>query len=455
MQCDLHRSGCGQCRRAKLLCHGFRNPDDLIVRDETIQTKQKALARQAGLSSSSPQTLQLSWDVRARGAFFEDYVFQFSRSCDVLAPLLEQAPATGHLAASVDAVSVALMSFRTNAPLLRQLAKEKYVAALQKLGQALRFHEVSATDETLQSVLLLDLWEKLVNKDPVSSVAWMSHVVGAISLVKSCGDRFVATQTGRRLATRLAMTLAISCGAARLRIPDALLSLREDLSSCVGDTKWDFTAIVVDVVNLQADIASLPIPISSSAEIAGRANELDAQIEGLETALSTFWAPRSVSMSAHPLLFGSSYDIYQDHFVTQVRNAFRTVRLMLNSIIQKYCPPELSITRNDATEAIKLLSEQICAAVTPFILSEDRQGNEARFSSLQTLQCYTLIPPLYIAGQLSSSRALREWAIHIMNHMAEAGRMKIAKDVANILKFTPEVDYWQIYSMVGCYALAA
>jgi len=453
MQCDLHRSGCGQCKRAKLLCHGYRNPDELIVRDETMQTKQKALARRAGLSSSSPQTLQLSWDVRARGVFFSDYVFGFSRSCDVLAPLLEQAPATGHLAASVDAVSVAFMSFRTNAPLLRQLAKEKYVTALQKLGQALRFHEVSATDETLQSVLLLDLYEKLVNKDPVSSVAWMSHVVGAISLIKSCGDRFIATQTGRRLATRLAMTLAISCGAARLRIPDALISLRKDLSSCVGDTKWDFTAIVVDVVNLQADNASFPT--SSSVEIAGRAKELDAQLESLETTLSTFWAPRSVSMSAHPLLFGSTYDIYQDHFVTQVRNAFRTVRLMLNSIIQKHCPPELSIPRNDATEAIKVLSEQICAAVTPFILSEDRQGNEARFSSLQTLQCYTLIPPLYIAGQLSSSHALREWAMHIMNHMAEAGRMKIAKDVANILRFTPEVDYWQIYSMVGCYALAA
>jgi hypothetical protein len=42
-----------------------------------------------------------------------------------------------------------------------------------------------------------------------------------------------------------------------------------------------------------------------------------------------------------------------------------------------------------------------------------------------------------------------------MDHMAEAGTMKIAKDVATMLRLTPEVNYWLVYSMVGCYALAA
>ncbi|KAH6714752.1 hypothetical protein BKA61DRAFT_723693 [Leptodontidium sp. MPI-SDFR-AT-0119] len=267
--------------------------------------------------------------------------------------LLQQAI---YLQALIQSVSVAFMSFRSNAPLLRQLAKEKYVAALQQqLGQALRMPEISATDETLQAVLLLDLYEKLVNQDPLSSSAWMNHIVGAISLVKSSGDRLIASHNGRRLATRLAMTLAISCGAASMRIPDALMSLREDLSSLVGDTKWDFTAIVVDVVNLQADNANLQITCSS--EIGERAKKLDRQLESLETTLPSFWAPKSVSISAHPLLFGSSYDVYQDHFVAQVWNAFRTVRLMLNDLIQKYCPPGLSVLRSDAAKAINLPTE--------------------------------------------------------------------------------------------------
>ncbi|KAH8593860.1 hypothetical protein B0O99DRAFT_514837 [Bisporella sp. PMI_857] len=453
LRCDLRRSSCSQCQRAKLFCHGYRNPNELIIRDETVPTKKKASARQVEAPSPSPQTLQLSWEVRAREAFFTDYIFGFSRSYEFLAPLCRQASATGHLAASVGAVSMAFLSFRSNAPHLRQLAKEKYVAALQKVSQALRIPEISATDETLQSALLLDLYEKLVNQDPLSSMAWMSHVVGAVSLIKSCGDRLITSHTSRRLAARLAMTLAISCGAVSMRIPDALISLREDLSSLVGDTKWDFAAIVVDVVNLQADIASLRITCSS--EIAGRAKKLDRQLESLETTLPPFWAPQSVFISAHPLLFGSSYDVYQDHFVTQVRNAFRTVRLLLSNIIMKHCPPELSVLRSDAAKAIEVLAEQICAAVAHFVLPGARQGNETPFSSSQTLQCYTLIPPLYIAAQLSTSHALRNWAIHVMDHMAEAGTMKIAKDVATMLRLTPEVNYWLVYSMVGCYALAA
>ena len=453
MQCDLRRSSCGQCQRAKLFCHGYRNPNELTIRDETVLTKRKALARQAVTSTSSPQTLQPSWDVCAREAFFTDYIFGFSRSYEVLAPLCEKSSATGHLATSVDAVSLALMSFRSNSPHLRQLAKERYVAALQRVGQALRVPGISATNETLQSVLLLDLYEKLANRNPLDSMAWTSHVIGAISLIKSCGDTIITSHTGRRLATRLAMTLAISCGAASIRIPDALMSLREDLSSLVGDTKWDFTAIVVDVVNLQADIASSQI--TCLGEIAERARKLDGQLESLETTLPPSWAPRSVSMPAHQLLFGSSYDVYQDHLVTQVRNAFRTVRLILNNMVLKHCPSELSVPRNDAARTIDLLAEQICAAVTHLVLPRAQQGSEAKFSSSQTLQCYTLIPPLYLAGQLSSSQDLRDWAIHVMEYMAVAGTMKTAKEVADMLRLTPDVNYWLVYSMVGCYALAA
>lgn len=46
IQCDLRLAGCGQCRRAKLVCHGFRVSIELAFRDETHATKQKVLARQ-------------------------------------------------------------------------------------------------------------------------------------------------------------------------------------------------------------------------------------------------------------------------------------------------------------------------------------------------------------------------------------------------------------------------
>lgn len=205
----------------------------------------------------------------------------------------------------------------------------------------------------------------------------------AISLLTTCEDKIISNHTSYQLATRLAITLAINCGAACVQIPNASMSLREDLSSLVGDTKWDFTAVVVNVINLQDDIANLQI--TYPPEISGRAKELDGQLESLETTLLSFWTSRNVSMSAHPLLFGISYDVYQNYFIAQVQNAFRIIRLLLNNIIIKHCPLELFVTRNDAGKAIDILTKQICALVTPFVLPESPQGNEARFLLIQTL----------------------------------------------------------------------
>ena len=42
-----------------------------------------------------------------------------------------------------------------------------------------------------------------------------------------------------------------------------------------------------------------------------------------------------------------------------------------------------------------------------------------------------------------------------MEYMVEAGNMKIAKEVVDILRERPDTDYWMVYAMTGSYALAA
>src|SRR5690348_11651480 len=104
-QCDLQPNGCGQCRRAELVCHGYRDPRQMAFRNETDATKQKVLARRAtGLAH--PASLQLGWDVRARYAFFSIYIMGLSRSYGALAALYSRAAHIQHLHASVDAVSL-------------------------------------------------------------------------------------------------------------------------------------------------------------------------------------------------------------------------------------------------------------------------------------------------------------------------------------------------------------
>lgn len=450
VQCDLRKPGCSQCERAKLICHGYRDPNELIICDETHSTERKALASKP--LAAAPTVLQLGWDVRARYTFFS-YIFGLPWSYDVLVPLYEGASALGHLSASVDAVSLAFTSFQYENPSLMRLAKSRYIVAIQRVVQTLRSPDFT-TDETLQSILLLDLYEKMVNRDIKSSVSWLSHVQGAMSLVKARGDRNFSSYAGRRLATRLAMTLTISSGAASVRVPEALVDIRDDLASSADHPKWSVTSLAIDVVNFKADYSSGLF--ASTSEVAERATELDRAFEKVEKMMPQSWLPlRIFSTRYNPLLFSSYYDVYQDHFVTHVWNVIRTMRLMLNNMIREHSSGNATNSVRNAMKAISEITEEICAAVPQFLLPGARHFNNISFSPLQSVQFYALLAPLYIAGQISTDQDLREWIIQTMEYMAETGRMKAAKDVADILRFTPDVDYWAVYAMLGSYAFAA
>ncbi len=101
------------------------------------------------------------------------------------------------------------------------------------------------------------------------------------------------------------------------------------------------------------------------------------------------------------------------------------------------------------------ICRDICSSAPQFIWLAPSVGDETPFSPLQTLQCYTLLGPLYIAGQVCRDRELRAWIIESMRYMADIGKMKRAKQVVDILETSPTVPYWTIYTMLGSYVLAA
>ncbi|KAL6406285.1 hypothetical protein AUP68_10456 [Ilyonectria robusta] len=144
LRCDLKLESCGQCQRAKIVCHGYRNLQDLVFRDETDAAKNKVLARPGQYPAEASGFLLPMWginldmDTRCRETFFSLYVTGFSRSCTSLVPLYTQAPVIGHLACSVDAVSLAFMAVQFESQEVMSLANTRYVEAIQNLGQALR-----------------------------------------------------------------------------------------------------------------------------------------------------------------------------------------------------------------------------------------------------------------------------------------------------------------------------
>jgi hypothetical protein len=50
---------------------------------------------------------------------------------------------------------------------------------------------------------------------------------------------------------------------------------------------------------------------------------------------------------------------------------------------------------------------------------------------------------------------MRSWILDLLEHLAEVGSMKMAREVADHLRTRQDADFWPVYCMTGSYALAA
>ncbi|KAM5357702.1 hypothetical protein ACJZ2D_016003 [Fusarium nematophilum] len=444
--CDLKAGTCGQCRRAGLECHGYRNPQDLVFRDQTDGARHKVLAR------IGVPVLNLDMDTRCRDTFFALYVTGISRSCTSLVPLYTKGRATGHLACSVDAVSLAFAGVQFDSQEATNLANKRYVTAIQNLGQALRDPRALKSDQTLQSVLLLDLYEKICGRDTKQPPSWMSHIQGAISLIEARGDFDLSSPIACELARNVVTTFTISCGTVKAPVPDNVLSLRKRLDGHVLDTKWEFMNILLDIANLRADMHNGKW-LNHTAEAAEMAKELDCRLVSLEQKLPEDWkpVPCSTAIRHQPHLLDGHHDAYPNHFVTQLWNTLRAMRLEMTKIIKDHD----ASSQAAASETINSIARKMCHAVPQFMLPGTRPENAGPFSPMEKLQCRSLLSCLYLAAQLSADEHLREWICACMEYMAEKGGMRVARDIAGIIRGRMDVDYWTVWAMTGCYAMAA
>lgn len=465
-----------------------------------------------------PTSLSFSWEVRARNAFFSHYVLGFSRSHDALSQLYAASSATSLLSAAVDAAALAFLAKQHEAPgqvtvydtasssELVSLMSRSYIVAIKRLSTVLSATsrrpamtvsdqartEEALSDATLQAVLLLDLCEKLAcvgrrpdrasaasqsNNSVITEGPWLSHLRGALDLVHIRGlNRRYSSLTSRRLAARLAMTLVISCGVAGVHIPRELEEFRtglllhlvgvaphfenhgivsRNMLDIQADPKFAVTGLVIGVVNLAADVSQGNCP---PGDLIRRATALDDRLAAMECELPSSWQfERIYTVDWTPMVHSDHYDKYADHFVTQVRNVARSMRLLLVEMTMEHCQAhdDMGDDHTRTSRLIDSLCGDICAAVPQFVWTQARPENSIPFTSLQSLQCYTLLSPLYLAAKLSNRYKMRTWIIGMLQYMADSGGMKAANTVAGILQSRSNISYWQIYAILGSYAFAA
>ncbi|KAJ6786727.1 hypothetical protein PWT90_09665 [Aphanocladium album] len=474
LRCDLRPDGCGQCSRAGLACSGYRTQEELRFRDQTQSVKRKvqSVHRQAlsyqKLKQENEglllQTVHLGWDVLAKQDFFANYVFGLARSYDALGILYQTATPPDYLTASVDAASLAFFALRQFVPSneIIKLTTERYVAALHLVNAALADPASSLADDTLQSVLLLDLYEKLVYRKRTSTASWMKHMNGAISLIRARGESNLQTYVGRRLTQRLYTTLLISCAISGMAIPDKLERLRVNLDQFFkveSEPKWAVTALNEKIINFTSDIRTgkISCPDTISAQALGYLQSADI----IESSLPPPWRFTRVSVDddalGRQLTRAGSYDVYQSIYFTQVRNVIRTIRLNLFCMIERYAAfknPDLAIS---VRKSIEKDARSICDSLTQYIVRRDENGALSwdLAAPMQQLGCYTTFFPLYLAAQASRDPSLSDWVQRVLSSAADVGGIAMAQRTADALKQGAEVPAWDVYTMLGSYAIAA
>ncbi|KAJ4159360.1 uncharacterized protein LMH87_008265 [Akanthomyces muscarius] len=475
LRCDLRPDGCGQCSRAGIACIGYRTQEELRFRDQTQSVKHKVQSvqrhaqpvsyRKVKLENNALlQTVHLGWDVFAKQDFFANFVFGLARSYDALGILYQTANPPDHLVASVDAASLAFFALRRFSPPAEiiKLATERYVAALHLVNAALADPAASLADDTLQSILLLDLYEKLVSRKLASAASRMKHINGAISLIRARGEGNLQTYVGRRLTQRLCTTLVISCAISGMRIPDEMERLRIDLSryfKVEEDPKWALTTLNQRIINFTSDVQTGKI--SCLNQILTRALDFYQSTVAMENVLPPCWYPTRVSVGddalGQQLTVAGSYDVYESLYFTQVRNAIRTAQLNLLLMIERYSAGKDTTLAASIRKSIGIRALAICDSLAQYLVLRNNQGGLSwdLDSPMKQLGSYTIFFPMYLAVQASRDARLAEWAQNVLGLVADVGGLAMAQRTADALKQSVKVPVWDVYIMLGSYAITA
>ncbi|KAL9017683.1 MAG: hypothetical protein Q9185_005017 [Variospora sp. 1 TL-2023] len=454
----------------------------LRLRDESTAVQKRVQAKNP--VGEVPRSIELSVCCQARDIFYHNYVVGSTKPFNFLQTFYLPTCKDEHLSRSVDAVALAYLNYQRQSPSAEEEARQHYVSAIACTSAALRSPDEAKQDSTILAILLLDLYEKITNKDPTFYGAWAAHLSGALTLVKLRGDQQFQEPSIVRMLMRLSTNLLISCVASGRPVLADLVALRDTLAAqfpTPADPKWRESDLMIEFASLRQDIEK---GVLSDLDAILALIELDAKFVKLGKEVPPAWQYKTVQVeikSSHH--YESFHHVHPAEHVAQMWNTLRLTRLSINEFIcfrclalqrrQKSSPALLAI-HQCATSAIKEMASDICATLPQYIEdpplsfvhaftetepSQTRSKDETRTSPAgqpdptHHLPCYRLIFPLFVAAQASAvSPSMWKWVIKQLRFMADYHAIENAMSAANILESGEKPGIWKVYAMLGSYA---
>ena len=370
-----------------------------------------------------------------------------------------------HLAASVDAASLAFLSFHFNFPRASHLARTKYTYALPLLNDALLAPRSARSDSTLLAILLLDFFEKILNRNPRSPETWMSHINGASALIKQRKYTGFLSHVDVRLGMSFTTILLTSCIAANTPVPSELTELRSKLEPYVDekeDLKWTISGLAVKYAELRDEIQAGRL---SSADTIVQAAELDQEFATLATMVPAKYNYTTMWLEEDSVgVLERHFDVYLDHLTTQTWNNLRALRILLQDAIRSQCAVatmdpcrgfSASQSWDTATCIIDDLAKDVCASAPQYYLRGVAFSDSEEWPTIKATRCHMLLFSLYVAGMHASpATRIKPWVIQQLRFMSRDLSIPNAGGVADVLERADATSPWSVYAMLGCYAFS-
>ncbi|KAL2195646.1 hypothetical protein P885DRAFT_39720 [Corynascus similis CBS 632.67] len=507
IKCDEGRPTCKRCEKSRRECGGYRHEFELVHRDQTGSTvrrlrtvadprRHKSTAprpfvfiheephsgRRRQSPSPPPQSaLTIPLAHRASCYFASNFILVPAGIAshgfmEYLVPLMEVEPPESALRYAFNACAFALLGNRARADGvdLAQLSLKEHTLALAQTHKALGHPALANTDSTLAAILLLSLYESITAFKESRTLAWRSHIDGAVHIVMTRGRaEMCRTRIGTLLFTAVRHHLASRVVSSGMPVP-----FGTDWWMSGGDTESIFAKcqrFSLGFCDLRARAHQLLANVSRSPESLAQLHELAKDIQRQDRDVADWiasipaqyqyrtacWVPRDggptrgASSAGETEVFPGRVDVYPDYVTAMTWNIGRANRLLLASLnirvaARIHAPADYRTTSEYAT------SKRICEDIIPDIIASvpyhlgwNVNGKRLGSRGLSAFACgeegpCKALPALFLVWTLTSiknhdftTEEQRAWAKGRLKYIAEEVGLKYAHIVNDVSSFRP------------------
>jgi hypothetical protein len=404
------------------------------------------------LPSAIPKTLIFPIEQIATSHFFSTYVpnghFHY------LPQLYSDITPDSALFSVVHAVAIANLSRELRAPELHAEAQVQYAHALAATNYALTCPKLAIQDSTLASILLLSLFETMMQQYRQMSSSWNRHIEGATALLKMRGLEQFQSKLGSQLYIQVSSNIRISSAQMSTRVSADFLGFNELAMPFLdaNNPTLRISLIVDAFAKLREVIANKQA--EDSGFIINSALQLDQNVLLLLSTLPDGCDYEVIHVAkSEPGVFDGVTHRYRDHRVAQLWNSLRMIRIFLNEAVHREVsakmgadyesygsevPTEWILLQEMTARNSQQIASDICASVPQFTKLSAGQP-------LAVTSAAFLLWPLSAAGEsYLSPEPLRRYTIDRLKFLGREARLPQALWAAQMLEESRKLEDWYV-----------